>query len=419
MPMKKTCFVIMGYGVKNNINLDLTYSEIIKPCIVKNGLVPYPLYKEEMYNAYRCDEISGSVSIDYKFVTCLSQADIVIADISTMNINAIYELGARHALKPRSTILLCAKEDGQRFNFFDITYVPIIFYEHEGTCIDTEAIKKTQITLNDFLQFAINSDTAIPDNPIQRALHERDTYQTFLLPEKQNLYQLYLEGRKSLDNNDYEKAVEILSRLYSQDPSEENLLLLILAQYKIAEATSSSRGLIECVEQLISKVDVDSSTSEHLLGRIAAIYLRLYNLLSEDTYYYLALEYYRRGANYSKVNLYCPRNYCALLLRVYEITNDSNVLREYYYTAKHYAKLYLNTIVSAPKSGNYEERVYYYYNVCDIKAIIVGEYKNQEKLINRLDADDSISIRQRITIEDGLKKLNQDISEMNVRTKLF
>lgn len=417
--MKKTCFVIMGYGVKNNINLDLTYNEIIKPCIIKNHLAPYPLFEDNRYNAYRCDEISGSASIDYKFVTCLSEADVVIADISTMNINAIYELGARHALKPRSTILLCTKEEGKRFDFFDITYVPIVFYAHKGTCIDKESIEKTQVALNALLDFAINSDSNIPDNPIQRALHERSFYQNFVPPERQTLHQLYLDGRKHLDSGEYEKAIDILSELYSRDQSEENLLLLVLAQYKTAEATNNSKRLIECVEHITSEIDILSSTSEHLFGRIAAIYLRLYNLLGEDTYYYLALDYYRRGANYSKVNFYCPRNYCALLLRIHEITDDSNVLREYYYTAKHYAKLYLNTSVSASRSGTYEERVYYYYNSCDMKAIIAGEYKDYEKLMKRLDMDDSITTRQRITIKKGLERLSHDISQMNCMTKLF
>ena len=415
--MKKSCFVIMGYGVKNNINLDLTYTEIIKPCIIKNDLVPYPLFEDDRYNAYRCDEISGSASIDYKFVTCLSEADVVIADISTMNINAIYELGARHALKPRSTILLCAKEEGHRFNFFDITYVPIVFYMHEGVHINRESIEKTQVALNALLDFAINSDSTIPDNPIQRALHERNSYQNFIPPERQSLHQLYLDGRKHLNNNEYKEAISILSELYSRDQSEENLLLLVLAQYKVAEAANSSSRLIECIERITSKIDVDTSTSEHLFGRIAAIYLRLFNVLGEDTYYYLALEYYRRGANYSKVNFYCPRNYCALLLRVYEITDDPNVLREHYYTAKHNAKLYLNTSVSAAKSGSYEERVYYYYNVCDMKAIIAGEYTNYENLLKRLDTDDSINPRQRITIKEGIEKLNRDIEEMNSVTK--
>lgn len=94
----KSCFVIMGFGIKNNINLDLTYNEIIKPCIFENHLVPYPLYKEEKFNAFRCDEIIGTSLIDYKFITCLSNADIVIADISTMNANAIYVLQKRIAL---------------------------------------------------------------------------------------------------------------------------------------------------------------------------------------------------------------------------------------------------------------------------------------------------------------------------------
>ena len=62
--MKKSCFVIMGYGIKNGLDLDKTYYQIIKPCIEKNGLVPYKLYDNNEFNAFRCDEISGSASID-------------------------------------------------------------------------------------------------------------------------------------------------------------------------------------------------------------------------------------------------------------------------------------------------------------------------------------------------------------------
>ncbi len=417
--MKKSCFVIMGYGTKKNINLDLTYNEIIRPCIIKNGLVPYHLFEDEKYNAYRCDEISGTAAIDYKFVTCLSEADIVIADISTMNVNAIYELGARHALKPRSTILLCAKEDEQRFNFFDLTYVPIIFYKHGGAHIDIDAIRNTQAALDGLLDYAINSTSLLPDNPIQRALHERNLYPPIPSPEQQSLYKLYSEGRRLLDNNAYAEALQILSELYERDASEENMLLLVLAQYKLAEASNSCKSLIECVNFIKEKVDIESSTSERLLGRVAAIYLRLFNLLGEDTYYYLALDYYRLGAQYSKLNFYCPRNYCALLLRIHEISDDPHVLREYYYTAKHYAKLYIHRPAIASKSGSYEERVYCFYNACDMKAIIAGEYSNYEKLQMRLSTDDGISARQRNTIKVGMERILGDITEMNKRTKLF
>ena len=175
----------MGYGIKNNINLDLTYEKIIKPCIIQNKLVPFPLYDNNSYNAYRCDEISGTISIDYKYVTCLNGADIVIADISTMNVNAIYELGARHALKPRSTILLCAKDKEQDFKFFDITYVPIIFYEHGGNYLKSDVISSVTKQLNSFLDFAIHTTTEVPDNPIYRALNEKMYMTTIPIPKIQ------------------------------------------------------------------------------------------------------------------------------------------------------------------------------------------------------------------------------------------
>ena len=39
----------------------------------------------------------------------LLHADLVIADITTFNPNAIYELGVRHAVRPYSTIILKEK----------------------------------------------------------------------------------------------------------------------------------------------------------------------------------------------------------------------------------------------------------------------------------------------------------------------
>ncbi len=398
--MNKTCFVIMGYGIKNNLNLDLAYEKIIKPCIAENQLIPFPLYEESSYNAYRCDEISGTISIDYKFVTCLNGADIVIADISTMNVNAIYELGARHALKPRSTILLCAKEKEKEFKFFDITYVPIIFYEHNGTFIRDDVIGQTKNQLNSFLDFAINTSTNVPDNPIYRALNENHVYNNDKLSNN-TIYEMYKKARNLLDDNNFQDALVILDELYTNDPSEENLLLLVLAKYKIAEKNNSCKDLIECINLIKQNTDIENSTSEYLFGRLAAICLRVYNLSDDPEYYYSALKYYRIGACFCKKNLYCPRNYCALLLRIYEITEDENVIREYYYTAKHFAKLYLDLNVNVKNSGNYDERIYYKYNKIDLKAIINDEYIDVEKTVSRIQNDKDISKRQKNTLISG------------------
>jgi hypothetical protein len=410
--MNKTCFVIMGYGIKNNLNLDLAYEKIIKPCIAENQLIPFPLYEESSYNAYRCDEISGTISIDYKFVTCLNGADIVIADISTMNVNAIYELGARHALKPRSTILLCAKEKEKEFKFFDITYVPIIFYEHNGTFIRDDVIGQTKNQLNSFLDFAINTSTNVPDNPIYRALNENHVYNNDKLSNN-TIYEMYKKARNLLDDNNFQDALVILDELYTNDPSEENLLLLVLAKYKIAEKNNSCKDLIECINLIKQNTDIENSTSEYLFGRLAAICLRVYNLSDDPEYYYSALKYYRIGACFCKKNLYCPRNYCALLLRIYEITEDENVIREYYYTAKHFAKLYLDLNVNVKNSGNYDERIYYKYNKIDLKAIINDEYIDVEKTVSRIQNDKDISKRQKNTLISGINTLKQSIDNIN------
>lgn len=416
--MNKTCFVIMGFGIKNNINLDLTYNQIIKPCIMENGLVPFPLYEEIKYNAYRCDEICGTTSIDYKFVTCLNGADIVIADISTMNANAIYELGARHALKPRSTILLCAKNKESEFKFFDIAYVPIIFYDHAGMKLSSKSISDATQKLNAFLDFAINSSTTLPDNPIQRALIEKTSYPNVSYPHN-SVYQLYLNGKNELDNNEFEKAETTLSELFAEDPSEENLLLLVLAKYKKAEIEKSCKGLIDCINLVTENIDINNSGSEYIFGRLAAISLRIYHLCGDNEYYYSALEYYRRGSTYCKNNLYCPRNYCAMLVRIHEITDDVNIIKEYYYTAKHYAKLYLAMDVTAKRSGNYDDRIYYYYNVNDLRSIVSGEYQDYDKVCLRLENDQDISKRQKSTILDGISKLKNDLDVVDNKIKSF
>lgn len=224
---------------------------------------------------------------------------------------------------------------------------------------------------------------------------------------------MYKKARNLLDDNDFQNALVILNELYTNDSSVENLLLLVLAKYKIAEENNSCKELIECINLIKHNVDIENCTSEYLFGRLAAICLRVYNLSNNPEYYYSALEYYRIGACFCKKNLYCPRNYCALLLRIYEITEDKNIVKEYYYTAKHFAKLYLNINVSVKNDGSYDERIYYAYNITDLKAIIADEYIDVEKIVKRIQDDRDISKRQKSTLINGITTLKQSIDNIN------
>ena len=124
--VKKTCFVVMGFGEKTDfqsnpqrvLNLNKTFEYIIQPAVEESGL-----------ECIRADTIIHSTVIDKPMYEQLLEADLVIADLSTSNANAIYELGVRHALRPHTTIVMAESN----FKFpFDFSHLTILMYEHLG-----------------------------------------------------------------------------------------------------------------------------------------------------------------------------------------------------------------------------------------------------------------------------------------------
>src|ERR1044072_3305295 len=133
--VKGTCFVVMGFGKKTDfetgrtLDLDKSYRNIIKPAVKAAGL-----------ECIRADEIPHSGIIDVPMYEQLLGADVVIADLSTSNKNAFYELGVRHALRPTTTIVIC--EDGIKTPPFDANHVLTRMYHHMGDGIDYEEVMR-------------------------------------------------------------------------------------------------------------------------------------------------------------------------------------------------------------------------------------------------------------------------------------
>jgi hypothetical protein len=78
-----------GYGEKTDftdgrkLNLDASY-QVIKEAVEEAGL-----------NCLRSDEVVRTGMIDIPMYEWILKADLVIADLSTYNVNAAYELGVR------------------------------------------------------------------------------------------------------------------------------------------------------------------------------------------------------------------------------------------------------------------------------------------------------------------------------------
>jgi MAP3K TRAFs-binding domain len=136
-----SCFVVMGYGKKTDFkqnktfDLDKSYKAIIKPAAEAAG-----------YTCERADEIQHAGVIDVPMYDRLLTADLVIADVSTANINAFFELGVRYALRPQTTIVIAE----QNFDLgFDMGHVVVRRYEHLGPGIDYDEVERMTTELTD------------------------------------------------------------------------------------------------------------------------------------------------------------------------------------------------------------------------------------------------------------------------------
>src|SRR5205814_6718231 len=107
------------------------------------------------------DEILHSGTIDKPMYDMLFDADLVIADLSTANLNAAFELGIRHALKPRSTIIIA---ENKFVSPFDVNHVVIRRYEHLGTDIGFSEAMRMQKDLRELIEAVVKTND--PDSPV-------------------------------------------------------------------------------------------------------------------------------------------------------------------------------------------------------------------------------------------------------------
>jgi hypothetical protein len=150
------CFVVMGYGKKTDPNqkktfdLDKSYQYIIKPAVQAAG-----------YTCIRADEIQHAGNINSPMYEQLFDADLVIADLSTANLNAFFELGVRYALKPRTTLVIAEK--GFKIPF-DMGQVLIRHYEHLGPGIDYGEVERMKKELTEACEAVVAA--ARDDSPV-------------------------------------------------------------------------------------------------------------------------------------------------------------------------------------------------------------------------------------------------------------
>ena len=124
------CFVLMPFGKKMDAagrvtNFDSVYEKIIAPAIARAGLEPI-----------RADEEKIGGTIHKPMFERLMLCHYAVADITGANPNVFYELGIRHAMRPRSTVIVFGQGTVLPF---DIALVRGISYKTDGAGEPVEA----------------------------------------------------------------------------------------------------------------------------------------------------------------------------------------------------------------------------------------------------------------------------------------
>src|SRR5262245_4716827 len=130
-PKNPLCFVLMPFGVKKDAlgrptNFDSVYRQIIAPAVSQAGLDPI-----------RADEERVGGTIHKPMFERLMICPYAVADITGANPNVFYELGIRHAKRPRSTVVVFSQGTVLPFDIAMLRGIPYRVDEL-GEPIDTQ-----------------------------------------------------------------------------------------------------------------------------------------------------------------------------------------------------------------------------------------------------------------------------------------
>lgn len=316
---KKTCFVVMGFGKKTDfqsspqrvLDLDRTYEGIIEPTVTACGL-----------ECIRADKIIHSTVIDKPMYEQLQEADLVIADLSTSNANAIYELGVRHALRPYTTIVIA--EEGFSFPF-DLNHLSILKYRHLGEDIGFQEVKRVRDVLTKkievlvgkkgvdspvylFLPSLLDNDAATPP-PAPTAQPQDD--KSFAELMQTLLESLKFAKRLVATSADWQPVVDVANRLIKLQPTDPYIIQqLALGTYK--SKLPDPLQALNKAKEILQVLGPHTSSDAETVGLWGAIHKRLWELGKDRGDLNTAVRAYARGY-YIKDDYYNGINFAYLL----------------------------------------------------------------------------------------------------------
>lgn len=312
MAQNKSCFVIIGYGKKPSfangkqrfLDLDQTYKYLIKP-----------VFDELKIDCYRAIDKNLSGSIDQLMLEEIKNAEIAVVDLSTLNANVMWELGVRHALRDKHTILICEKEQMSSIPF-DVNSFVIHQYTHSEEGIPFTEVERFKTELKKVVEGVLNQNPKRIDSPVFNFLYPDSdktsaTDQNFALTKKlvtdastlqwHSFDSIMTEAENAKNEKRYADALSLLAQAKEYAVSNmtlrDNLSLIICRQalntYKL-ELPNQLEAYVKA-KTILDELNPDNAQDVEVLGLSGAINKRLFELTNQSKYLDSAIKFYEKG----------------------------------------------------------------------------------------------------------------------------
>jgi tetratricopeptide repeat protein len=263
-------FVIRPFGTKTDsfgrkIDFDRVHRELIDPALKSGGL-----------GGGTTGELVDSGNIREDMFALILEADLVVCDITVHNANVFYELGIRHALRKKHTVLIKGAQtnDGTPFDLLTDRYLPYEIDDPGAAKIKlAEAIAATlkteRLTDSPIFQMLPGLPEADPADVIVVPLDFREEVSRAqaakakgwlrLLSEEVRGQRFQWEGLKLVgkaqwDVQDYDGARESWEAIRETYPTDIAANLALANIYERLYRTAQDPELLEASEQAIGRV---------------------------------------------------------------------------------------------------------------------------------------------------------------------
>lgn len=301
------CFVIIGYGKKTSyidgkvrvLDLDETYSILIKP-----------VFDDLNIDCYRAIDKNISGSIDKQMLQEIKNADIALADISTLNANVMWELGVRHALRPHHTIMICEKEQMSKIPF-DINSFVIHQYTHSEEGIPYKEVDRFRKYLKVSVEKILKQNPPVKDSPVFTFLGYELLIKEIEQTENENkegrtmntdsFANIIDNAEKAKNAKEFEAALEFLKtarEIASQNMVLKDNLAFIISRQALCTYKSKKPNELEALvnaKVILDELKPSQSQDIEALGLSGAICKRLFELTNDTSYLDGSIKCYEKG----------------------------------------------------------------------------------------------------------------------------